>query len=337
LTQGPGGVLWRRTGDREGRFRIDSQRLPIPVRFGEYSVSPPDDSIRIRFRSGAAEKPDDSWLPWTDWLPGIGGTVPLPAARSLQWELEIAQGAAVERVAVAMRDLNLAPEILELRVDEPGVIYLAAPPPNGPVIDRDHPDVNGIFTVIDPKAAAKKNGKIGKKYYRTGFRTVRWKSKDLNDDTLVFSLSVERKDGFELQVRERLADDQLALDTTALPDGMYRFRLVASDADANPDGGLEAVRRSRWFMVDNTPPKVSLTRDGATWRATVTDAGSAVSRVEWSRDGERWNQLAPTDGILDGRSESFTFPAEADRGLVVVRAIDRHHNRSTAGVVEGPE
>jgi hypothetical protein len=337
LTQGPGGVLWRRTGPREGRFRIDAQRLPIPVRFGEYSVSPPDDGVRIRFRSGASEKPDDSWLPWTEWLPGDGGTVPLPVARSLQWELEIPDGATVERVVVAMRDINLAPEVSALQVDEPGVIYLSSPPPKGPVIDRDHPDVRGIFTIIDPKAAAANNNNPGKKYYRTGFRTVRWKAKDLNDDALDFTLYVERKDGFELLVRERLADDQLALDTTALPDGLYRFRLVASDADANPDGGLEATKRSRWFVVDNTPPQVSLTRSGGSWRAKVTDAGSAVSRVEWSRDGERWNQLAPDDGVLDGRSEDFTFPAEDDRGLVVVRAIDRHHNRTTAGAVEGPE
>jgi hypothetical protein len=222
-------------------------------------------------------------------------------------------------------------------VDEPGVIYLSSPPPKGPVIDRDHPDVRGIFTVIDPKGRAANNKGPGKKYYRTGFRTVRWKAKDLNDDALTFTLHVERKDGFELLVRERLDDDQLALDTTALPDGMYRFRLVATDADGNPDGGLEAARRSRWFVVDNTPPQVALTRSGAEWRVTVTDAGSSVSRAEWSRDGERWNQLSPDDGILDGRSESFTFPAEDDRGLVVIRAIDRHHNRTTAGAVEGPE
>jgi hypothetical protein len=337
LTQGPGAVLWRRPGDRAGRFRINAQKAPIPVRFGEYAVSPPDDGVRIRFRSGASEQPDASWLAWTDWLPGAGGVVPLPTARSLQWEVEIAEGSAVERVVVAMRELNLAPEIASLSVDQPGVIYLSAPPPGGPVIDRDHPDVSGIFTVIDPKAAAAKNAGAGKQYYRTGFRTVRWKAKDLNDDALTFALHVERQDGFALLVRDRLADDQLALDTTALPDGMYRFRLTASDSESNPDGGLEAVRRSRWFVVDNTPPAVSLTRSGDLWQATVTDAQSAISRVEWSRDGQRWNQLAPVDGILDGTSESFTFPARDDRSLIVVRAIDRHHNRTTTGTVEGSE
>ncbi len=334
LTQGPGRVLWRRSGRRPGRYRVDAQRLPIPVRFGEYSVNPAGEDVRIRFRSGASEKPDDSWLSWTEWLPGTGGSVPLPTARSLQWEVEIKDGASVERVVVAMRELNLAPRVTALRVEEPGVIYLSSPPPTGPVIDRANPDVNGIFTVIDPKAKATKNGSVGKKYFRSGFRTVRWKAKDLNDDALKFRLEVERKDGFELLVREDLAADQLAVDTTALPDGMYRFRLTATDDETNPGGGLEAARNSRWFVVDNTPPEISLSRSGDRWQVTVTDTGSAVSRVEWTRDGERWSQLAPADGILDGHSESFSFEAEDDRNLIVVRAVDRHHNRTTAGAVE---
>ena len=335
LTQGPGRVLWRRSGARQGRYRIDAQRLPIPSRFGEYSANPPDERVQIRFRSGASEKPDDSWLPWTEWLPGAGGSVPLPPARSLQWEVEIKDGATVDRVVVAMRELNLAPEIAALWVEEPGVIYLSSPPPSGPVIDRDHPDVNGIFTVIDPQAGAGKNGGPGKKYYRSGYRTVRWKAKDLNDDPLTFQLVVEQKDGFELLVRDELATDQLAVDTTALPDGMYRFRLTASDGDTNPGGGLEAVLNSRWFVVDNTPPEISLSRSGERWQVTVTDAGSAVSRVEWTRDGKRWNQTAPSDGILDGKRETFSFAAQDDRNLIVVRAVDRHHNRATVGAVEG--
>ena len=91
LTQGPGQVLWRRDGKRESRYRADGQTFPIPVRFGEYQVLPSGDGVRIRFRSGASEKPDESWLPWTEWLPASRGTVPLPPARSLQWEVELAR------------------------------------------------------------------------------------------------------------------------------------------------------------------------------------------------------------------------------------------------------
>ena len=334
LTQGPGQVLWRREGTREARYRADGQSFPIPVRFGEYQVLPAAVEVRIRFRSGASEKPDESWLPWTEWLPGSGGAVPLPAARSLQWELELAPGSTVERVEVALRDVNLAPRIDDLSVDEPGAVYLSSPPPSGPVIDRDHPDFNGIFTVIDPEGGAAKNGSKGKKYYRTGYRTVSWEAKDLNEDALVFRLEVEREDGFLMTVRDELAVDLLGVDTTALPDGRYRFRLTASDAPTNPGAALTATRSSAWFSVDNTPPRATLTRQGERWAVVVEDDGSAVSRVEWSRDGAEWKELAPEDGILDGKRETFSLPASQGRHLVVIMAVDRHHNRTTVGAVE---
>jgi hypothetical protein len=334
LTQGPGQVLWRRDGEIEARYRADGQSFPIPVRFGEYQVLPSGEGVRIRFRSGASEKPDESWLPWTEWLPASGGVVPLPPARSLQWELELDAGTVVERVEVALRDVNLAPQIADLSVEEPGVVYLAAPPPSGPVIDRDHPDINGYFSVIDPEGGAGKNGAKGKKYFRTGFRTVSWSAKDLNEDALLFRLEVEREDGFLMTVRDELAVDQLAVDTTALPDGRYRFRLSASDGPTNPGDALSATRSSAWFVVDNTPPQVTLTRQGELWVVVVEDGGSAVSRVEWSRDGSRWKELAPADGILDGQRENFSLLASSGRHLVVVRVVDRHHNRATVGSVE---
>jgi hypothetical protein len=334
LTQGPGQVLWRRDEEGEARYRADGKSFPIPVRFGEYQVLPSGEGVRIRFRSGASEKPDESWLPWTEWLPASGGVVPLPPARSLQWELELDAGAVVERVEVALRDVNLAPQIDDLSVEEPGVVYLAAPPPSGPVIDRDHPDINGYFSVIDPEGGAGKNGAKGKKYFRTGFRTVSWSAEDLNDDALLFGLEVEREDGFLMTVRDELAVDQLAVDTTALSDGRYRFRLSASDGPTNPGDALSATRSSAWFVVDNTPPQATLTRQGELWEIVVEDGGSAVSRVEWSRDGARWKELAPADGILDGQRETFSLPAVQGRHLVVVRAVDRHHNRATVGAVE---
>jgi hypothetical protein len=91
---------------------------------------------------------------------------------------------------------------------------------------------------------------------------------------------------------------------------------------------------SRWFAVDNTPPAVSLERSGDLWHVTVEDGQSSVARVEWSRDGERWNALAPEDGVMDGGIERFSFASADGRHLVVIRAIDLHHNRSTASVIE---
>jgi hypothetical protein len=336
LTQGPGSVLWRRGTERESRYRINAKQFARPVRFGEFRVTPAGDSARIRFRSGSSAKPDDTWLPWSEWSDAGTGTVPLPPGRSLQWEVELAEGSSIERVDVAYREVNLAPRIKAVTVEEPGVIYLMAPPPSGPVIDRDHPDVNGIFTVIEATPKAKPNSARakGKKYYRSGFRTVSWAAEDGNEDPLRFALEVERDDGFRLPVRDEIDRVQMAIDTTALPDGSYRVHVVANDELRNPGDGMEATAASRWFVVDNTPPLVELKLRDGRWMVVVTDAASTVARVEWSRDGASWNALAPDDGVFDGSRESFSFAAKDGAHLVVVRAVDRHHNRVTVSAVE---
>jgi hypothetical protein len=228
-------------------------------------------------------------------------------------------------------EVNLPPQMRDLTVEEPGVIYLAAPPPTGPVIEAVHPDVNGVFTVIDDSAPKNNGSTKGKKYYRGGFRTVSWMVSDPNKDPLQYRLEIEDRGGFSFNVRERIEGTQLGVDTTAIPDGIYRFRLTASDAPGNPDGALEVSRVSRWFAVDNTSPAVSLRRTGDRWVVSVTDDLSPIVRAEWSRDGDQWTALAPADGLLDGREETFEFPAASGRHMVVVRVVDRQHNRATAG------
>ena len=335
LAQGPAAVLRRKSGSADsGRFRSEAARFTRPMRFGEYRVFPEIEGLRIRFRTGASEKPDQSWMPWVEWLSETSSRVPLPPARSLQWEIELPVGESVDRIEVAMAEINLSPKITSISVEDPGVIYLAAPPPSGPVIDAEHPDVSGIFTVVDEKNGRKAASAKGKKYYRVGYRTVSWKAEDPNEDALRFDLVVERRDGFRLPVRERIDGTQLAVDTTALPDGVYRFLLDATDASQNPGTALETTSTSRWFTVDNTPPAIELDADGNLWTVTVRDASSPIERVEWSRDGDRWHQLAASDGVLDGVEEHFTLSRESGGHLVVVRAMDRHHNRATEGVVE---
>ena len=338
LTQGPAGVFWRGGDDGgDGRFRSPAKQFKQPVHFGEYRVEPSSVDLRIRFRSGVSASPDGTWLEWSEWLPAAGGRIPLPPARSLQWELEIpaTSGASpVDRIEVAVVEVNLPPRIIELEVEEPGVVYLAAPPASGPVIEAVHPDVNGIFTVIDESVPKNNSSTKGKKYYRAGFRTVSWSATDDNKDPLRFSLEIENREGVHFTVRERITGAQLGVDTSAVPDGAYRFRLTASDAPQNPAAPLETHRVSRWFHIDNTPPVISIVRSGETWVATVTDKLSPIVRAEWSRDGEAWQALAPSDGLLDGREETFEFPAAEGRHMVVVRVVDRQHNRATAGATE---
>jgi sugar lactone lactonase YvrE len=336
LSQGPAQVLARAAaGEGEATYRIDAQKFPLPVHLGEFRIEPPQPGLAIRFRAGASQDPDDTWLAWSEWSSGASGKVPLPPAQVVQWELSLPAGleGGVERVEVAYQQVNLPPRFDTLSVAEPGVVYLSGPPPSGPVVDASHPDFSGIFTVLDPQH--KPSSPVqGKKYWRVGYRTVSWKVSDPNKDPLRFSLELERRDGFRLLVREGLEPSQLALDTTAVPDGWYRFLVTASDELKNPGAPCRVEQASEWFVVDNTPPEVALERVGDRWQLTVNDVLSPPARVEWSRDGDAWHGLAPADGVLDGRQESFAFDAAEGRHLLSVRVIDRHHNRTTIGAVE---
>ena len=271
-------------------------------------------------------------MPWVEWSSAATGKVPLPPARSLQWEMEIPAGESVDRVEVAMAEINLPPEVSSISVEDPGVVYLAAPPPSGPVIDAEHPDVSGIFTVIDEKNDRQANSTKGKKYYRVGYRTVSWKAKDPNEDALRFDLEVERRDGIQLPVRERIDGTQLAVDTTALPDGVYRFVLTATDAPQNPGTAMETEATSRWFTVDNTPPVIEIDADGEMWmvkvqrrvepdraasngRGTGTAGTSSRPRTGCSTGPRRASRLRARERRPSGRCEGHgSAPQPDDRG-----------------------
>jgi hypothetical protein len=342
LTQGPVKLL-HRSGPPHGTFASPPLDAGEPAQWGEATLRgelPAVGGCALRFRSGAVAPPDDSWSAWSAPLPCPGGKVSAPPARYLQWQVELQpppSGAArVGRVVVAYRQINLPPAIKELTVHAPGEIFLKGPPPSDRVVEVQHPELSGIFTTLDDDAKEGQE-RLGKKYYRVGYQSLSWKAEDPNGDPLRFTLDVQGPDGGRWwKVRDNLDAVVLGIDTQALADGLYRFRLTATDAPANPEAPSTTQALSSWVVVDNTPPKVALSRDGAWWVVTADDALSPIVRVEWNRDAEAWHPLAPEDGLLDRQRETFRVPAEAGHHVLAVRAMDDHYNRATVAVEEKP-
>ncbi len=334
LTQGPAQVVTPQSGSERSRFRVKALRLGSPVIFGEYRVESSSESYRIRFRSGISEKPDETWLPWTEWFAPPQNGVDLPVGASLQWEIDLGGAESIERIEVAYREVNLEPVIKAFNIEEPGLVFLNAPPPSGPVIDVSHPDVSGIFSVVGDGLNSKPKTTKGKKYWRVGFRTLSWKVEDPNKDPLRFNVEIEDEQGFRMLVRDDLKINQLAVDTTAVPDGRYRFHLEATDAESNPGDGRTVSYSSRWIDIDNSPPRITIEQRNDLWIVVVEDAVSSIVRAEYSRDGAHWQAVAPSDGLFDGRREEFEIAVKQGRHKLMVRAVDRHHNRSSAGVLE---
>ena len=343
LTQGPVKLLQRR-GAPHGTFTSPVLDAGQPARWGESSVRgelPPKGGCAIRFRSGATSPPDETWSAWSAPAPCVAAPATAPPARYLQWQLELQPAAPappprIGRVEVAYRQLNLPPEIKELTVHEPGEIFLKTPPPSDRIIEVQHPDLSGIFTTLDDEGP-ERQASLGKRYYRVGYQSLSWKAEDPNGDPLRFKLEVQHAGSDAWwTVRDHLETTVIALDTQALADGLYRFRLTATDAPANPDAPATAQALSSWVVVDNTPPTVAITRQGDAWLVSVDDALSPIVRVEWNRDADEWHPVAAEDGLLDSRHERLRIPAQRGAHLLAVRAVDDHHNRATVTVEEKP-
>ena len=342
LTQGPVRLL-HRTGRPHGTFTSPALDAGQPAHWGAVhvrSVPSGGGGCTIRFRAGLTEEPDATWSDWTAPQPCSADRVPAPASRYLQWQLDLSSGegggATVERVAVAYRQVNLPPEVTTLTVHPAAEIFLQGPPPSDRIVEMEHPDVNGIFTTLDGTDATDQS-RLGKRYYRVGYRSISWKADDPNDDPLEFTVEIQPEGSATWwAVRTHLASVVLGLDTEALADGLYRFRLTASDAPGNPADPGTTRRVSSWFTVDNTPPRVAVSRDGEHWLVTVEDALSPILKVEWNRDAERWHPLLPEDGMFDTRRETFRIPVEKGTHVLAIRAADDHYNGATAAVKEQP-
>ena len=334
LTQGPV-MLLARSGPPSGTFTSPVQDAGQPAAWGEVRARAAG-PCTIRFRSGNTATFDDTWSEWSAPQPCSRARATAPPARYLQWQIALERDAVIETAAVAFRQFNLPPHIDEITVHDPAEVFLKGPPPSDRAVSVTHPTKAGIFTTLDSETSDT-SARLGKKYYLVGYQTVSWKASDPNNDPLLFDVELQRAGSERFgPVASRLESSSVSIDSQALADGSYRFRITASDASANPAAPATASALSRWFTIDNTPPRIEIARRGEVWLITVEDAGAPLSIVEANRDAERWEALTPEDGLLDGRRETFRLPVAKATHVLAVRAVDAHHNRATVAVEETP-
>lgn len=340
LTIGPV-TLKRRQGPPRGTFVSPPLDAGQPATWGRATLEgqlPPGEGCRQAFRSGPTAEPGEAWSEWSPPAPCGDVRAVAPPARYLQAriEMEAAGGGAprVGRLAIAYRQLNLPPAVKEFVVHPPGEVFLKGPPPSERIVEVQHPDLAGIFTVLNEDDQERQQT-LGRKYYRVGYQSLSWKAEDPNGDPLRFSLEIQRRGRDEWWlIRQDLDTLTLALDTAALADGWYRFRLTASDAVANPDAPALRQALSSWVTVDNTPPRLQVRREGPEWVVEVEDALSPIAILEWNRDARGWQRATCEDGLLDSRREVVRLPAVGGTHVLTVRAVDDHHNSAAIAVEE---
>lgn len=334
------GALYRISSQRElaGTYTspaLDAEQLS---KFGTLrwrGASSDAGQVRFSFRSGVSPRPDRTWSEWSE--PRSGTELSLdevPVGRYLQWRAELdagggsGRGPEIGQVEVSYRQINLPPRILSFEALDPGEIELPAGfNPANQIFEPAHPNRQGIFRTLEP--ASSRNDRRTKTLWKRGFRTLTWEAEDPNDDELVYELHFRPEGGGEwLPMVDELDDASWGFDATALPDGLYRFRLRAADrSDGDSEQALVAEQVSDVVLVDHGAPTVQAVRarDGGL-AVEAADALNPLREAKVSVDAGDWRPARAADGLLDGRRETLWVDVPSDARIVLLRLTDAAFN-----------
>ena len=340
-------ALYRVSGERERRGTYTSPTLDAGqvARFGTLrwqGQKPRGTGLRFSFHSGMSSEPDITWTAWTE--SASGGEVSLAdvaAGKYLQWRAEFraadGRSPTVSDVTVSYRQANLRPRIKSLSVLDPGQILAPANfNPANQVFEPAHPNREGIFTTLG--RTTKPDERRLKPLWKKGYRTLRWESEDPNGDTLFFALTFRQEGsaGDWLPIIEDLEEDFYSFDATVLPDGLYRFRLVALDRERQGDPeALDDEEISEPILIDHTPPSLGEIKRGSEhWRVVVADGLNPLRQADFSIDAGEWQPAMTTDGLLDGQRETLLVEPPEPGELVLLRVTDAAFNLVTFDISE---
>jgi hypothetical protein len=307
--------------------------------------------VEVSTRSGNTRAPDEAWSDWsTPYSTPEGSAITSPRARYLQWRAVLsgsgrAEAPLLTSLTAAYLPRNARPRVTSITVHTPGTVYQRPFPTGEPEIagfDGDTPDRRAAAQL---QGAAGGGPNLGRRVYEKGLLTFIWRAEDENRDDLQFDLQYRREgDTAWHTLKQALTDSIFVWDTTSVPNGRYTVRVLASDTASNsPTTALTGELESTAFDIDNTPPVITVAasrRDGGrtVLAFDVRDDNSAVLKVEYSLDGDKWQAVYPKDGIADSRFEQFELTVTDAQGSagVVLRAADALNNVSSARGAASP-
>ena len=345
LTANPGKV-YRLSADRvaTGTYVSDVRDAGTVATWGTISweaAAPPGTTVQLTTRTGNTERPSDTWSRWSEpYTDGTGTPVQSPKARYIQWRAELAgtsESPELFSVTTAYLPSNLRPQVSEVVVHEPGVVF-QQPFPSGDPPVAGLADAAGARIANPNGGATTQQNTLGRQIYRKGLQTFAWTGLDGNQDELLYDVSYRAEGESTWQpLAVGLRQAIFTWDTTSAPDGTYVVQIAANDSVSNPPGlALTGARESTPFDIDNSPPALDVAaselRDGQLFLTfTVSDTHSPIHRVEFTLDAERWQVVHPVDQISDSRTERFELAIAADsRESLVIRATDALGNTATA-------
>jgi hypothetical protein len=346
-TSNPGKIFrLSRSRARTGTYESNVRDATTVASWGaiRWRAAPNGGRVEISTRSGNTATPDDTWSAWSPTYKNANGDqIVSPKARYLQWRAVLTAGdgdraPVLTSVGAAYLPRNLRPEVVSITVHQAGVVFQRPFSSGDPEIAGydERSDARGQTAGAAPSGPAPAPS-LGRRLYQKGLQTFVWKAEDGNDDRLQYDVLYRLEgDTSWKPIKRELTDPIVVWDTTSVPDGRYVIKVAATDAPSNSPGtALVGERESGSFEVDNTAPRIVLSRSGADGPAgtlffSIEDDHSAVQRVEYSVDGARWRTIYPKDGIPDSRVETFELSLEEAAGrTIIIRASDVMNNVAT--------
>jgi hypothetical protein len=176
-----------------------------------------------------------------------------------------------------------------------------------------------------------------------GAQSFQWNASDRNQDSLSYDLYYREENERTWKLLKRdVGDNFYTINSDTLPDGIYVVRVVASDAPSNPpDLALRGEMESRPFTIDNTPPVITMKLDGIDGRRArvaidAVDQTSTLSQAEVAIDTGDWRTVFPKDGIIDSKSESFSYVSgdlAPGEHVIAFRVYDQNDNAGMSKLV----
>ncbi len=288
---------------------LDAKMISKWGRLSWKAETPAGTAVTVAVRTGNVAEPDETWSDWSaEQTDPQTARVTTPSARFLQYRVTMTtehpkQTPTVRSVAIRYLTTNHPPEVTSLEV----------------------PDLDAANLETPKKLKLK------------------WAATDPNEDELTYSLYV-RKEGWKnwVLLEDSLEKKEFEWDTSAMPSGSYRVKVVASDRKDNaPEDALTAERVSAPFPVSHVPPVVAVKITGvegnrAVLEATATDPHVRLTEAAFAVNGKKWVPVFPTDGLFDSKAEAFRFKTEALRPgtyVLVLRVRDAAGNVGSGDVV----
>jgi hypothetical protein len=259
-------------------------------------------------RTGNTETPDSSWSKWSSALTAPGD-VTSPQGRYVQMRSRFGKDpkAVVREVVLSFVTEN----------------------------------ARAIVTSIDATAKNQPRGPLKTGVQASGSETpkaqptvaISWKVDNVDQDELryrlYYRLDSETTWRPLLKPTEKLTRTSYDWDVSALPEGVFRIKVEATDELANPpDKVTSHTLESATVTVDSTAPVIkALAIKGRQLSGEIVDGIGPIARIEVSIAGsDEWRPLAPKDGVFDEADETFDSNigalVPAGSHILAIRAYD---------------